>query len=90
MWPKAHSGRSSLTPLLMKMGLKSQILTVFMRWKHGSSMISRYQGETLECSDKGAAHALKKAIDEGKIDTIEQVNYSKSLTYQRPDNRYFT
>ena len=75
IWPKAHSGRNSLVAVLMKMGIKTQLLTVFLRWKDGSPMLSRYQGDQLECSSKGTAFALKRVLEQGEMDNLEQVSW---------------
>ena len=68
--PRGHSGRNSMVPILMKMGISDQKINVYLRWTHGSSMISHYQGTSLECSDQGSAFLLQKAIEDGSIENL--------------------
>ena len=72
-WPRGHSGRNSCVPLLMKLGQKSQRINVFLRWQHGSSMLSHYQGSSLECSTEGSAYMLEKALREGTLEKVTDI-----------------
>lgn len=73
-WPRGHSGRNSCVPLLMKLGQKSQRINVFLRWQHNSSMMSHYQGTSLETSSEGSAYLLEKALHDGTLAKISDIN----------------
>ena len=67
-WPRGHSGRNSCVPTLMQLGQKTAKINVFLRWAHGSTMLSHYMADSLECSTGGSAFLLTKALEEGKLE----------------------
>ena len=70
--PMAKSGRNSIVPVLLKLGVKSQLCNIFMRWSHSSEMLSHYQGAHLEFSTTGVAYKIGKAIESGEIYELEK------------------
>ena len=70
--PMAKSGRNSIAPLLIRLGVKSQLANLYMRWSHSSEMLSHYQGNHLEYSKSGVAYKLGTAIENGTIFEIEK------------------
>ena len=65
--PVSKSGRNSIVPVLLKLGVKSQHANIFMRWAHHSEMLSHYQGTHLEYSTTGTAFKIGRAIMSGQI-----------------------
>ena len=73
--PMAKSGRNSIVPVILKLGIKSQLCNIFMRWTHQSQMLSHYQSSHLEFSTTGTAYKLGKAIESGQIYELEKDIY---------------
>ena len=63
--PRAHSGRNSMVPSLMKLNQNTKRIETSMGWSANTQMLTHYMSNSLDCSDKGSAYLLGSAIENG-------------------------